>query len=59
MRRFINLLQCTIPVGRSRRLALGFFVFDPPREWGLKQSYYEGTNYYIAAGRIGFGWGVI
>ena len=59
LRKAINALQCTIPVSRSRKLALGFFVFDGPREWGLGCIYFDGPNYYFAAGNIGFGWGLI
>ena len=59
LRRAVNALQCTIPVSRSRKLALGFFTFDGPQEWGLKCITFDGPNYYLAAGNLGFGWGLI
>ena len=55
----INRLQIRIPVNRRRALALGFFVFDGPREWGLGCITFDGPNYYLAAGNIGFGWGMV
>jgi hypothetical protein len=57
--RLVGRLQCNIPMRKGRKLALGFFIIDPPCEWGRRCIYYDGPNYYIAAGRLCFGWGVV
>jgi hypothetical protein len=59
LHRLVGRLQCNIPMPQGRKLALGFFIIDPPCEWGIGCIYYDGPNYYLAAGRLCFGWGAV
>lgn len=59
LERLVRRFQVSIPCGHRRKLALGFFMIDPPCEWGLRCIWYDGPNHYLALGRLCFGWGFV